>query len=973
MAAPLGTVSHYELLRRVGAGGMGEVYLAHDTVLERQVAIKLLHASNADSDEIAERLRREAQASASLEHPNICAIYEVGTDAAGRSFIAMQYVEGETLAARLKRGPLTVSATLDLISGVTDALDAAHARGVIHRDLKPQNIIVTPSGAPKLLDFGIASVRREPEKIAGNEPTTLFSTLITGTPPYMAPEVLQGSPADARSDLFSLGVVLYECLTGISPFQGVTPQDIWGRVLHVAPEPPSRRNTAVGPELDALCARLLAKEPGARFQSAPELRGALQVLRTQQSFAPVPPAGPRKRRAGVAVAFAVALALTVGGGLWLLYPTPLPAPPPAAALWYARGIEAARQGEYLSARRALEESVRLYPDYALAYSGLAEVHAALDDERNAQAALIRVSVLVPNQARLPREDRLRLDAIRAMVLRDFNLAVAAYTALVELRPSDAGGLVDLGRALEAAGRLVAARDAYERATKLDDQFGVAFLRLGSVLGDLGLLDEALRAFDAADRLYALASNDEGQVEALLQRGAKLDAAGRYPETAKAADEAARRSTHAGLLAHELRATFLRSSAHIGAGAFAEGEATARVAVSRAIDAGLQSVAADGLIDLAGTLLASGRTKDSEDALERATAIAQDRSLTRTAMRAATQRAAVKQQIGQPREALALLEAPLAYFAEARYRRLHAVALTIAARAHQDLGDFARAEDLLGEVLAFATESGNDELVAQARSSLATVAANQGRLLEAVEHRMVAVDLRRGLRDAEILPYDLTNLTEVLIRLGRSTDAERVLVELDEGIASGSGAFPTRARRVKLLRALLAMANGKHDAARDFAGAVDGATPAGDETGQLAAAVRAAAAAMLGSRSPLPWKDEPDAAVVGWREVRLWRAVAALETRQYIRADQEARALTRVASATGGAEFRWRALAVGGAAAAHRESPDAPQLARSALEQFETVRAELGASAAAYAARNDVSRMLTAVRVVVEQSGATPPE
>ena len=190
---------------------------------------------------------------------------------------------------------------------------------------------------------------------------------------------------------------------------------------------------------------------------------------------PAPP--PRRRNALVVAAGAAALAVMLSGGWWLLARTPLPSPPPAAASWYARGIDAVRQGAYVSGRRALEEAVRLFPEYTLAYSRLAEVLSALDEERNAQAALIRVSVLVPDQARLPAEDRLRLDAIRSMVLREFDHAIAAYTELTRLRPSDAGALVDFGRAHEAAGQLTAARDSYERATKLDDQFAAGFLRL----------------------------------------------------------------------------------------------------------------------------------------------------------------------------------------------------------------------------------------------------------------------------------------------------------------------------------------------------------------------------------------------------------------------------------------------------------------------------------------------------------------
>ena len=162
---------------------MGEVYLAHDTVLERAVAIKFLRDDGGDRAVLAKRLRIEAQAAAALDHPNICAIYEVGTDAQGHSFIAMQYVDGETLASRLKGGPLSVDLALDLTHGIADALDAAHRRGVIHRDLKPQNIMLTPSGTPKLLDFGIARVVHHRADSAGDATTTRSAFMpFAGTP-----------------------------------------------------------------------------------------------------------------------------------------------------------------------------------------------------------------------------------------------------------------------------------------------------------------------------------------------------------------------------------------------------------------------------------------------------------------------------------------------------------------------------------------------------------------------------------------------------------------------------------------------------------------------------------------------------------------------------------------------------------------------------------------------------------------------
>lgn len=254
--------------------------LAHDRLLNRAVAIKFLLDSGTSGEEGRQRLLREARAAAALDHPYICAIHEVSTDERGRTFIVMQYVEGETLATRLQRGPLGVREAIDLVSGIADALDAAHRRGVVHRDLKPQNVMITMSGTPKLLDFGIAKVQRDADDVSNGTTTThLESGGIAGTPGYMAPEILQGQRADARSDLFSMGVVLYECLTGTRPFRGVTPQEVWGQVLHIEPTRPSRAGARVDPGVDEFCRRLLAKEPGDRFQSAAQAIGALQLLR----------------------------------------------------------------------------------------------------------------------------------------------------------------------------------------------------------------------------------------------------------------------------------------------------------------------------------------------------------------------------------------------------------------------------------------------------------------------------------------------------------------------------------------------------------------------------------------------------------------------------------------------------------------------------------------------------------------------
>jgi tetratricopeptide (TPR) repeat protein len=922
-------------------------------------------------EEARKRLLREARAAAALDHPNICTIHEVG-DEAGRNFIVMQYIEGETLSARLRRGPLSVRAALDLAYGIATALDAAHRRGVIHRDLKPQNIMITTSGAAKLLDFGIARL----QPLRGEDPNARTSTeleplRLAGTPAYMAPEVLQGRPADARSDLFSMGVVLYECLTGAQPFRGHTPHEVWGRVLHVEPEAPSRANVAVNPDIDAFCQRLLAKEPGSRFQSAAEVCGSLLVLRTHTDQALPTPVLPRRPVARRALAAGLAVAALAAVAVWWSAPSALPPVPTAAQEWYTRGIDAVRQGAYVTGRKALEEAIRLHPGYALAHSRLAEVLSALDEEGAAQASLIRVSGLVPDQSRLPPEDRLRLDAIRATVLRDLDRATEAYTALAKARPTDAGALVDLGRAQEAAGNLADARVSYERAIAIDAQFAAGFLRLGSVLGDAGDVAGATRALDEASRLYTLASSEEGRVETLLQRAAMLDAAGRFEETATAADEAMQIAQQAGLTAQEIRAGFIHASALVGRGAFADGEVAVRTFVDRAMAAGLQGVAADGLTDLAGTLLVRDRLDEAESAVVRAIAIAQERSLTRTAMNAATQRASIAVQRGRPRDALAFLDEPLKYFAQSRHRRLEAVALTLGARAHQQLGEYSEARELASRVLQFASTNKNPELTAQSLATLSTLAAIEGRLVEALQHRERATAIRRDLNDTETLPFDLTNRAEILIRLGRAAEAEATLREVDAGIRSGRGAFPTRVRRVAFLRALSALIDERFDAAREFAEAVERAEPGRtDDTAQSGRMLASVAAAHMTRRGPVARLEaDADADSPTGRELRLWRAAALLAVGDPTAAAADLDAVLGVTDSVGGDELQFRAAGLAAMAAAARADQNrASSRARQAAASLERMReAWTREHAEPYERRRDIQRILSAVQRIVSSS------
>ncbi|MEK6325766.1 MAG: protein kinase [Acidobacteriota bacterium] len=267
------TISPYRIVSKLGAGGMGEVYLAEDTRLDRKVAIKFL-PSNATSDQQAKkRLIREAQAAAKLDHSNICSIYEVGEED-GRSFIVMQYVEGETLARLIARQPLELREALDIAVQMADALAEAHSRGIIHRDIKPQNVMVTARGQVKVLDFGLAKLVQPPRVTESEAATQSLLTdpgLIIGTVPYMSPEQIRGETLDARSDIFGFGSVLYEMLSGRTPFSAGTAAETISSILTREPAPLVRYAPGLPEELQRIVRKCLAKDKRRRYQSARDL------------------------------------------------------------------------------------------------------------------------------------------------------------------------------------------------------------------------------------------------------------------------------------------------------------------------------------------------------------------------------------------------------------------------------------------------------------------------------------------------------------------------------------------------------------------------------------------------------------------------------------------------------------------------------------------------------------------------------
>lgn len=805
------TVSRYLILNVLGEGGMGTVYTAEDTVLGRRVAIKFLTGDSRKRHYRA-RFLREAQSVSALSHPNIATIYDYGQTGEGVPYIVMELVEGQSLGEFIQGGGLTVSRALEIVEGVASALAEAHRQNIIHRDIKPTNIALSKRGEVKVLDFGLARHLDDgapAEATPGADAQALLATrtrenVRVGTPMYMSPEQAIGSQMDARSDLFSLGSVLYECVTGRPAFPGRTDAEVCTRVIRDDPPRPISLNPGLPPELDRIALKALAKNPDDRYQSAEELLDDLRPLRELLRGAeplrvrtiPLKTSAPRtsllstisgrlpRPRLFVAsflVCLTLALAAAWAGSSWLRggrVRTPRCA---EADRWYRSGTDALRDGTYDRAVKAFDQAVGLCDEFPLAHARLAEALTELEYTDRARKELLRAGQPATDGA--PSLESLSLQAIRLSLTGDPRGATEVYQKIVQQAPEGAeraAAHVDLGRAYERDGNPAKAEESYRAALEFDPQHTAAAMRLGVIYGRRqGAVNTgaALSYFARAESRYRTANDAEGLAEVSYQRGVVHIA---RRELGLAREQLALALSNAEAIGdtyQQVKSRMQLSNLLSVEGKALEAESFASQALDFAKANGFEVLTANSLVTLGTSFLARGDLEQAQKYLQRALEVAEFYHTRRSQARALLTLASIESlRHSRPERIRGYVERALPILKGDGYRKFEMQAQELLGYAVSQQGDYASARASFERQLQLAQEYDDREQASRAHGGLGNALAGQEDYAAALESFDRNLESARALGLAPNIIRALSNRGRVLWRLGRYEEAQQSLEE-----------------------------------------------------------------------------------------------------------------------------------------------------------------------------------------------------
>ena len=812
---------------------MGVVYVAEDTHLGRRVAIKFPSNLSSEND-FRMRFLREARAVSTLSHHNIAAIYDYGETQNGgegkaQPFIVMELIKGSSLADLMHDGALTLKRAVEIVTAVTEALAEAHHHGVVHRDVKPSNVLVTERGEVKVLDFGLAKqIHEDATGHTDSNAQTLFATntrsgVVIGTPLYLSPEQARGGAVDGRSDLFGLGALLYECITGKAAFAGAGILEIAAQVLHVDPPPPSTINPSVPKPLDGITMKALEKKPEARYQTADamlaDLRGVQDLLgdeiapriesigtrKTKHSSALVTLSDALRRprlSLGLALVGLAVAALAAWGFMRWWRPAPYK-PTAEAQRWYENGTGALRDGLYHQASKALEQSISADENFALAHARYAEALMEMDYVDRAKDELLRVAALAPDRAALSPVDALYLDAITASVRRDFASAIVSYSVIARLSPDSPQVHVDLGRAYENNGQASEALESYVRATALDEQYATAHLRAGVLYGrQQG--PNATAAFDRADAIYQALGKIEGRAEVLYQRGAHSVRLGMIAQANDQLRQALELTKALNYQSQQIKTMLLLVYVLQHQGETAQAEALASEAVGLAQANNMETLTARGLSNLGSVFFSRGEYAEAEKYFRQGLEFAQKYKSQRAEARVLLLLGSLRVQQGNADEAVSYIERALPFYQQGGYRTETAQALILLGRVNRLKGDYAAALKAYQQQLELADQVNDQRQKLLSLEGMGTVMVYQERYPEALAFFEQQHEISKSLGNELDLSYSLIERGNTLWQMGRYDEARSFLDEASNLASRPGGGIKSLLAALSLADAEIAL-------------------------------------------------------------------------------------------------------------------------------------------------------------------------
>jgi hypothetical protein len=769
-------LGRFHIIRLIGRGGMGEVFEAEDLQLGR-IALKTIRPDIAFSASTFDRFRQEVQIARRVSGPQVCRIHELflipaNGPHAPTPFLTMEYLQGLTLSERLQRdGPLPWKEALPIIADICEGLRLLHKQRLVHRDLKSANVMLCErSGSPHavLMDFGLA--RDSIERSSGSDVTThstvsveTLSGEIAGTPAYMAPEQFEGQRASAATDIYALGVVIYELLTGTHPYAAATPLEAAiHRAKHPAPVSSIQRKTPR--HWDYVIERCLEYESKRRFQTPEEVFSALKA--GPASFENL----TRDRPWVVRLAGALILAAAAWGILIWWQSSHYYRPNAEGLYWYKAGLTALREGSYLTAAHELERATQEDNGFAMAHARLAETWSNLDFDGRAEREMLIAS---SGERHLPPLDRTYLDAIRGTLTHDFVGSLALYRQILRRLPATEkpAGYVDLGMAFERVGDPKDALESFALAGRLDKDDAAADMQTAILESKLHNLDDADQAFGRAETVLKAKFNAEGLAELDYERGYLANQREATIEANGYLNKALSEAQQLPDVQLEIRSLTQLSSVAYNSDHDEEAVKFAERAIRLARDNQLDAWSADGLVRLANARLDQGHFQQAEDALHEALNIAHQSHQRREEALANLVLAILRDQQDRPDDVVQPAREALNYYRANGYFEPQAKASLLLIRAQEAKGQLREALTSANSLLMVAKQSGSQDLLVQADEMIGTILLDKESYPDALAH------FQRSWSSADKNIerfYEALRCADTLQRLGRYAESNSAL-------------------------------------------------------------------------------------------------------------------------------------------------------------------------------------------------------